>query len=164
MTLEKENECSICYISPDVRGKIDSCDHFFCVECIVRWSHSANTCPQCRTRFHTISRVQTPSDSSDLKQKNLKHNTKTNTKKRGMKRQNREDVEEYTPDTIRVCHRDQRPDVPDIADSFLFFRDALLAMASRMSRRQRSRQLQSSRLRSAAEAAQSEPEYIDISE
>ena len=57
-TGEKE-ECVICLDIPTVRGKINSCDHIFCFDCIKKWGKEyENTCPLCKKRFQHIRKVR----------------------------------------------------------------------------------------------------------
>lgn len=50
-------ECSICYENIKDQGKLDSCVHLFCFECIFKWSKQANVCPICKQRFNAIEKV-----------------------------------------------------------------------------------------------------------
>lgn len=48
--------CGIC-LDPLVdatEAEISGCEHHYCFDCILFWSKTANTCPACRVRFHTI--------------------------------------------------------------------------------------------------------------
>lgn len=54
----EEDECVICMETPTVRGKINSCSHLFCFECIQKWANTENTCPLCKKRFTQISKVR----------------------------------------------------------------------------------------------------------
>ncbi|XVF49892.1 hypothetical protein PTKIN_Ptkin04bG0052400 [Pterospermum kingtungense] len=51
--------CGIC-LSEDgrraIRGKIDSCSHFFCFVCIMEWAKVESRCPFCKRRFTAIHR------------------------------------------------------------------------------------------------------------
>lgn len=47
-------QCGICFDAIKERGRLDTCDHGFCFDCIDRWSATANCCPLCRRAFHTI--------------------------------------------------------------------------------------------------------------
>jgi Ring finger domain len=45
-------ECGICHEEDvDEVGELDSCAHFFCFECIWRWSSIESRCPFCKARF-----------------------------------------------------------------------------------------------------------------
>ena len=46
--------CTICLDSATNRGKLECCDHLFCMPCILRWSKRTNTCPLCKQRFTEI--------------------------------------------------------------------------------------------------------------
>ncbi|KAJ0988248.1 hypothetical protein J5N97_006604 [Dioscorea zingiberensis] len=61
MTSEQSDEhptCGICLSDSGraVRGKIDSCDHYYCFICIMEWARVESRCPQCKFRFHSITR------------------------------------------------------------------------------------------------------------
>lgn len=48
--------CSIC-LSPFEEqsvGSLENCTHVFCIECILQWSKTSNTCPVDRTTFASI--------------------------------------------------------------------------------------------------------------
>ena len=47
-------ECFICREISLERGKLDCCEHYFCLICIVKWAHNVNTCPLCRKIFKSI--------------------------------------------------------------------------------------------------------------
>jgi hypothetical protein len=52
--------CCICMSEPDREelSLIDGgCEHRFCFECISKWADRENTCPLCKNRFTTITRV-----------------------------------------------------------------------------------------------------------
>ncbi|KAK3026856.1 hypothetical protein RJ639_042356 [Escallonia herrerae] len=55
--LESER-CGICLSESgrSVRGRIDSCDHYFCFVCVMEWSRVESRCPLCKRRFSTIRR------------------------------------------------------------------------------------------------------------
>jgi hypothetical protein len=60
--MEKAETCSICYCQVEIQGKLDSCQHIFCFKCIHTWSEvktiqTENTCPICKARFQTITRL-----------------------------------------------------------------------------------------------------------
>lgn len=57
-----DNPCSICVIcfSDDgkaERGKLDSCDHYFCFVCIMEWARIESRCPACKGRFTVVHRI-----------------------------------------------------------------------------------------------------------
>lgn len=61
--------CSICLEAEfDSKSKLDGCGHHYCFECIMLWSRNTNTCPQCKSEFTTISRVD-PSSASTSSRK-----------------------------------------------------------------------------------------------
>ncbi|CAG9314654.1 unnamed protein product [Blepharisma stoltei] len=49
--------CGICLNAVEFQGKLDCCKHSFCFECIERWSQTENTCPLCKLRFTSITRI-----------------------------------------------------------------------------------------------------------
>ena len=58
--VETENvSCCICMCEPEKeeKAKINGCEHLFCFDCIGKWADRENTCPLCKARFTTISRV-----------------------------------------------------------------------------------------------------------
>lgn len=50
----KGESCGVCFDTFDTRGKLDCCNHMYCVNCITTWSKTSNTCPQCKRRFKRI--------------------------------------------------------------------------------------------------------------
>ncbi|KAI8528756.1 hypothetical protein RHMOL_Rhmol12G0172000 [Rhododendron molle] len=53
--------CGICLCSEEggraiIRGRIDSCDHYFCFVCIMEWAKVESRCPLCKRRFTSIRR------------------------------------------------------------------------------------------------------------
>lgn len=51
--------CGICLsdgVRRAIRGKINSCDHFFCFVCIMEWAKVESRCPMCKRRFTIIHR------------------------------------------------------------------------------------------------------------
>lgn len=48
--------CCICLSDTTKRkeASLDCCDHKFCKKCILKWSKTENTCPQCRKKFTKI--------------------------------------------------------------------------------------------------------------
>ncbi|XP_008454700.2 uncharacterized protein LOC103495032 [Cucumis melo] len=57
-----DNPSSICVIcfSDDgkaERGKLDSCDHYFCFVCIMEWARIESRCPACKGRFTVVHRI-----------------------------------------------------------------------------------------------------------
>jgi hypothetical protein len=72
--MAENKTCSICLENLNQASEIDSCDHQCnyppspppprnlysltdCHDCILTWSTSSNTCPQCRKRFHKITKL-----------------------------------------------------------------------------------------------------------
>lgn len=54
------DDCSICLDTIKTLGRLDCCDHYFCYDCIYKWSQSSNTCPLCKKRFAAISKIKPP--------------------------------------------------------------------------------------------------------
>ncbi|XP_041654847.1 PHD and RING finger domain-containing protein 1-like [Cheilinus undulatus] len=77
LTLDSD-KCYIC-LSPFEKqtvGSLESCRHVFCLECILQWSQTANTCPVDRISFASIHQRRCP--GGDI-QKKIKVRTKKNT-------------------------------------------------------------------------------------
>jgi hypothetical protein len=51
------DECAICLGTVEKPGKIDSCIHEFCFDCILKWSNVTNKCPICAKKFKSIKEV-----------------------------------------------------------------------------------------------------------
>lgn len=49
--------CNICYETIHDHGRIDSCSHSFCLNCIEQWAKSSTICPMCRKRFFSITGI-----------------------------------------------------------------------------------------------------------
>ena len=49
-------ECSICHTeyTEDSSIVVTKCNHYFHLECLVKWFHVNNTCPFCRYEFEEI--------------------------------------------------------------------------------------------------------------
>lgn len=47
-------ECGICTESIALKGVIESCEHSFCFDCILKWSEIESKCPICRRRFTSL--------------------------------------------------------------------------------------------------------------
>ena len=61
---EEADTCCICLDTITVRGKLDSCDHRYCFDCIKRWAKETNQCPQCKKRFTTLEKTVEGSDNN----------------------------------------------------------------------------------------------------
>ncbi|XP_020090361.1 PHD and RING finger domain-containing protein C126.07c-like [Ananas comosus] len=59
---EEEEECGICLSGGgrSIRGRVDSCDHYFCFVCIMEWAKIESRCPLCKRRFQSIRRPPMP--------------------------------------------------------------------------------------------------------
>ena len=67
--LEGVVNCGICFEeSFDFAGILNCCRHWYCFECIQKWSESSNTCPQCKRRFRSIAKTEV---STGRKEKTL---------------------------------------------------------------------------------------------
>ncbi|XP_042404298.1 PHD and RING finger domain-containing protein 1-like [Zingiber officinale] len=55
---EKEHTCGICFSGSrrSIRGRINSCDHYFCFVCIMEWAKIETSCPLCKRHFESICR------------------------------------------------------------------------------------------------------------
>lgn len=87
---DEEDICCICLDSIKVRGKLDSCDHRYCFDCIKRWSKETNQCPQCKKRFHQLEKIiddkkDITTDSSANDKKRRKNSSKKRNSKNIMK-------------------------------------------------------------------------------
>lgn len=51
--------CVICFLDDGKaeRGKLDSCDHYFCFVCIMEWARIESRCPACKGRFTVVHRI-----------------------------------------------------------------------------------------------------------
>lgn len=63
------DKCSVCLRPFDKQpvGSPESCQHLFCLECILQWSQTANTCPVDRISFAFIHQRRRP--GGDVQQK-----------------------------------------------------------------------------------------------
>ena len=52
--LPDEDVCAICLSVPNRRGRIESCSHLFCFQCVFDWSRVETKCPMCKRRFYWI--------------------------------------------------------------------------------------------------------------
>ena len=71
MSEEKKNElCTICIeeLTSHNLAKIDCCDHKFCYDCISGWAQqSSNTCPNCKSAFHKITKKDFQGNEIEVK-------------------------------------------------------------------------------------------------
>lgn len=51
----KRKSCTICLSLIRNEASLDNCSHTFCKKCIMKWSKTENTCPQCRNEFTCVS-------------------------------------------------------------------------------------------------------------
>lgn len=71
MPKRKRCDCTICLSSIKNEAALDGCSHTFCRKCIVKWSKTENSCPQCRSSFTTVTtkkstkRIRTKRQSMD---------------------------------------------------------------------------------------------------
>uniref|UniRef100_A0A4W6FPV0 PHD-type domain-containing protein n=1 Tax=Lates calcarifer TaxID=8187 RepID=A0A4W6FPV0_LATCA len=56
------DKCYICLsqFEQQTVGSLDNCQHVFCLECILQWSQTANTCPVDRITFACIHQRRCP--------------------------------------------------------------------------------------------------------
>ncbi|CAG9333578.1 unnamed protein product [Blepharisma stoltei] len=54
---KRAQTCCICLNSIEFQGKLDTCQHTYCYDCIMRWSEIENTCPVCKNRFSFVSLI-----------------------------------------------------------------------------------------------------------
>ncbi|GMI62309.1 hypothetical protein ScalyP_jg5323 [Parmales sp. scaly parma] len=68
---EEANEiiCSVCMEPPPPLEltKLNNCPHLFCFDCIDSWAKEENTCPLCKERFTTLTRVNKKSTGGSKK-------------------------------------------------------------------------------------------------
>ncbi|XP_049920804.1 PHD and RING finger domain-containing protein 1-like [Epinephelus moara] len=97
---EDVGNCYIC-LSPfenQTVGSLQSCQHVFCLQCILQWSQTANTCPVDRISFAFIHQRRCP--GGDI-QKKIKVRTKI--------RDEDDDGEEWGSNTV-ICEECGRSD------------------------------------------------------
>ncbi|XP_034550680.1 PHD and RING finger domain-containing protein 1-like isoform X2 [Notolabrus celidotus] len=93
------DKCYIC-LSPFEQqevGSLESCQHEFCLQCILQWSQTANTCPVDRISFAFILQRRCP--GGDIQNK-IKVRT----------RRNDEDDEEEEGSSVVICEKCGRSD------------------------------------------------------
>ena len=56
---DESKKCCICLDIPkhSELAQLDGCSHPYCFDCIAQWAERENTCPQCKSRFSEIKRV-----------------------------------------------------------------------------------------------------------
>jgi hypothetical protein len=54
LAIVESTECGVCFEKVQLRGQLDSCDHYFCFDCIQEWAKIENTCPHCKVRVHSL--------------------------------------------------------------------------------------------------------------
>ncbi|XP_075898032.1 PHD and RING finger domain-containing protein 1-like isoform X2 [Nelusetta ayraudi] len=97
---KESDKCSICLRPFDKQAvaSLESCQHAFCLECILQWSQTANTCPVDRSSFAVIHQRRCP--GGDI-QKKIKVSV--------VQREEDEDEEEASsPLTCEECGRCDR--------------------------------------------------------
>ncbi|CAG9326701.1 unnamed protein product [Blepharisma stoltei] len=55
--MNNAEKCGICLNPVSYQGKLSCCNHNFCFDCITKWSQTENSCPLCKDRFHTITKI-----------------------------------------------------------------------------------------------------------
>jgi len=100
---QEPDVCSICLDIPTVISSLDSCNHYYCYQCIYQWSKQSNTCPLCKARFHSISKVEEQQLNNSNKRK------RESSDEKGRKKSKRDGV-------TSVPHRDMQmqagPNIP----------------------------------------------------
>ena len=79
---ETPSTCGICLdeLSASTQAQINSCDHIFCFECILKWSKvGENKCPMCKKLFKKITTAKN-SESTPPSQKGRKRKASNNIK------------------------------------------------------------------------------------
>ena len=66
---KEEDPCCICFSKKINKASIDCCSHTFCRKCIVKWSKTENSCPQCRKKFHQVKTRNTKRRIEDKRQR-----------------------------------------------------------------------------------------------
>eukprot|EP00898_Chlorokybus_atmophyticus_P005056 jgi/Chlat1/5551/Chrsp369S05351 len=61
---EAAPSCGICLCELLERGRLDSCDHVFCFDCIYKWSKVESRCPMCKRRFTRIKKEEVGSEDT----------------------------------------------------------------------------------------------------
>ena len=61
---EEEEKCGICLEPIEAAADLDSCEHKFCFDCIMRWVKIASVCPLCKRQVHKIKRSATVNEES----------------------------------------------------------------------------------------------------
>uniref|UniRef100_A0A7S0XGF1 RING-type domain-containing protein n=1 Tax=Chromulina nebulosa TaxID=96789 RepID=A0A7S0XGF1_9STRA len=59
-------ECVICLDNIIEEGKIDSCTHTFCFQCIINWSKVTNLCPVCKKEFKKVKSIGDNPNNNNL--------------------------------------------------------------------------------------------------
>lgn len=49
-----KTKCTICIESAVKPSRPDSCQHVFCLECLVEWSNVTNICPLCKSQYKQV--------------------------------------------------------------------------------------------------------------
>ena len=47
-------ECPICYCSPKIPTRPNTCTHIFCFKCLNKWWKSNHSCPYCRAKTNKL--------------------------------------------------------------------------------------------------------------
>jgi len=70
---QEELQCGICLDIVQIRGILDACRHPYCYDCIMEWSKTANTCPFCKGRFKSLTRVDLSAPKKRTKKVKIDH-------------------------------------------------------------------------------------------
>ncbi|XP_031701406.1 PHD and RING finger domain-containing protein 1-like [Anarrhichthys ocellatus] len=98
---EAEDKCYIC-LSPfekQIIASLENCQHVFCIDCILQWSQTANTCPVDRISFAFIHQRRFPGGP-------IQNKIKVRTKKR----EDDDDEEEEEGNNTVICEECGRSD------------------------------------------------------
>jgi len=53
---DEKIECMVCLTEAVNKTKMSRCCHFFCFECIVKWTEVTNCCPLCKVPSFSLHR------------------------------------------------------------------------------------------------------------
>jgi len=80
----QEDVCSICLDVPTAISSLDSCKHYYCYRCIYQWSKQSNTCPLCKARFHSITKIEEQNNSHKRKRESSNDKGRKKSKRDGV--------------------------------------------------------------------------------
>ncbi|CAD8109482.1 unnamed protein product [Paramecium sonneborni] len=47
-------QCEICYTEIKIKGLLAKCKHYFCFNCVLKWTKKQKSCPKCRSQVTKI--------------------------------------------------------------------------------------------------------------